>query len=123
MELVELISESFGTLVNNKMRSGLAILGIVIGIGSVIALLSLGQATQQSVSNQIESLGANLLTVSPGAVQTGAVRGAEGGRTTLTLDDANAIKTSPQITTLKNVSPESSRRTQSQPEATIQIRR
>ena len=112
MELTELITESLGTLINNKMRSGLAILGIVIGIGSVIALLSLGQATQQSISNQIESLGANLLTVNPGAQQTGAVRGAAGGRTTLTLEDANAIKTSPQITTIKNVSPEFSRRTQ-----------
>lgn len=112
MELIELITESLGTLINNKMRSGLAILGIVIGIGSVIALLSLGQATQQSISNQIESLGANLLTINPGAAQTGAVRGAAGGRTTLTLADADAIKTSPQITTIKNVSPEFSRRTQ-----------
>ncbi len=112
MEITELVTESLGTLTHNKMRSGLAILGIVIGIGSVIALLSLGEATQQSVSNQIESLGANLLTVNPGAAQTGAVRGAAGGRTTLTLDDANAIKTSPQITTIKNVSPEFSKRTQ-----------
>jgi putative ABC transport system permease protein len=112
MELIELIMESLGTLITNKMRSGLAILGIVIGIGSVIALLSLGQATQQSISNQIESLGANLLTINPGASQTGAVRSAAGGRTTLTLDDANAIKTSPEITTIKNVSPEFSRRTQ-----------
>jgi len=112
MEPIELVTESLGTLIHNKMRSGLAILGIVIGIGSVIALLSLGQATQQSVSNQIESLGANLLTVNPGAAQSGAVRGAAGGRTTLTLADADAIKTSPQITTIKNVSPEFSRRTQ-----------
>lgn len=112
MEPIELVIESLGTLINNKMRSGLAILGIVIGIGSVIALLSLGQATQQSVSNQIESLGANLLTINPGAAQSGAVRGAAGGRTTLTLEDANAIKTSSQITTIKNVSPEFSRRTQ-----------
>src|SRR4030042_4240340 len=112
MELTELIAEGLTTLTNNKMRSGLAILGIVIGIGSVIALLSLGQATQQTISNQIESLGANLLTVNPGALQSGGVRGAAGGRTTLTLDDANAIKTSAQISTIKNVSPELSRRTQ-----------
>jgi putative ABC transport system permease protein len=112
MEPIELVTESLGTLINNKMRSGLAILGIIIGIGSVIALLSLGQATQQSISNQIESLGANLLTVNPGAQQSGAVRGAAGGRTTLTLEDANAIKTSAQITTIKNVSPEFARRTQ-----------
>jgi putative ABC transport system permease protein len=112
MELSELIIESLGTLTVNKMRTGLAMLGIIIGIGSVIALVSLGQATQQSVQNQIESLGANLLTVIPSAQRTGTVRGATGGSTTLTLDDAKAISTSPQITTLKNVSPELQRRAQ-----------
>ena len=112
MEPIELITESFGTLAVNKLRTGLAILGIVIGIGSVIALVSLGQATQQSVQNQIQSLGANLLTIQPSGQRTGAVRGAQGGGTTLTLDDANAIKTAPQITTIKTVSPELSRRAQ-----------
>ena len=112
MEPMELITESFGTLAVNKLRTGLAILGIVIGIGSVIALVSLGQATQQSVQNQIQSLGANLLTIQPSGQRTGAVRGAQGGGTTLTLDDANAIKTAPQITTIKTVSPELSRRAQ-----------
>ncbi len=112
MEPTELISEALGTLTVNKMRTGLAILGIVIGIGSVIALVSLGQATQQTISSQIESLGANLLTVEPGAQRSGAVRGAFGGGTTLTLDDANAISTSPQVTTVQNVSPEVQRRAQ-----------
>ncbi len=112
MDLYELFLESFGTLFVNKMRTGLAILGIVIGIGSVIALVSLGQATQQSISAQIQSLGANLLTVQPGAQRTGVVRGAAGGSQTLTNDDANALKNSSEITTIKNVSPEFSRRTQ-----------
>ena len=110
MEYTELIKEGFGTLIVNKMRTGLAMLGIIIGIGSVIALVSLGQASQQSVQSQIQGLGANLLTVQPGAHRSGAVRGAGGGGTTLTLEDANAIKTSPQITTILNVSPEFSRR-------------
>lgn len=112
MESRELIIESFATLTVNKLRTGLAILGIVIGIGSVIALVSLGQATQQSVQNQIQSLGANLLTVIPSAARTGGVQGAIGGGTTLTLEDAQAIQTSSQITTIKNVSPEISRRAQ-----------
>jgi putative ABC transport system permease protein len=112
MEYTELIKEGFGTLIVNKMRTGLAMLGIIIGIGSVIALVSLGQASQQSVQSQIQGLGANLLTVQPGAVRSGAVRGAGGGGTTLTLEDADAIKTSPQITTILNVSPEFSRRSQ-----------
>ena len=112
IELGETLIESFGTLAVNKLRTGLAMLGIVIGIGSVIALISLGQGTQKSIQTQIESLGANLLTVQPGAQRTGAVRGAIGGGTSLTPEDAKAMMTSSQITTIKNVSPEFSRRTQ-----------
>ncbi len=93
------------TLALNKLRTGLAVLGIVIGIGSVIALVSLGQATSQSVQQQIESIGANLLTVNPGSQSAGAVRTANSA-TTLTNADATAIATSPQVTTINNVSPE-----------------
>ncbi len=112
MDIKELIRECFGTLTVNKMRTGLAILGIVIGIGSVIALISLGQASQKMIENQIQSLGSNLLTVQPGGQYSGAVRGAQGGGTTLTLDDAKAIQSSPFITTVKTVSPEYSKRAQ-----------
>ena len=56
MDFLELFLESLGTLTVNKMRTGLAILGIVIGIGSVIALISLGQASQQAIASQIRSL-------------------------------------------------------------------
>ena len=112
MEISELIRESLSTLLVNKLRTGLAVLGIVIGIGSVIALMSLGAATQQSVQTQIQSLGANLLTVNPGAARSNGVRSAGGSTTTLTNEDAQAIKTSPQITTIKTVSPEFTRRGQ-----------
>ncbi|MFH1244763.1 MAG: ABC transporter permease [bacterium] len=93
------------------MRTGLAVLGIVIGIGSVIALISLGQGSQQQITNQIESLGANLLTVSPQGQQTGPVRQAAGGGTTLILEDAAAIA---KLTTgtVSKVSPEVSGRAQ-----------
>lgn len=112
MEFFELFLEAINTLTINKLRTGLAVLGIVIGIGSVIALLALGQGSQKSVENQIQSLGANLLTISPGGQNTGAVRGSIGGGTTLTLEDAKAIQSSSQITTVLNVSPEFSRRAQ-----------
>ncbi len=112
MEYTEILSEAVGTLTVNKLRTGLATLGIVIGIGSVIALISLGQASSQAIQSQIQSLGSNLLTVQPGGQSQGAVRGAAGGGSTLTLADANAIKTSPQITTVSNVSPEFSSRSQ-----------
>lgn len=112
MDYLELFLESIGTLTLNKTRTGLAILGIVIGIGSVIALVSLGQISQQAIQSQIQSLGSNLLTVRPGSISQSGVRGAAGGRTTLTLDDANAISSSPQITTISRVSPELEQRTQ-----------
>lgn len=112
MEFSELINEAISTLVVNKLRTGLAALGIVIGIGSVIALISLGQASEAAVSSQIQSLGSNLLTVIPGAQTSGFVRGAGGGSTTLTYDDAKAILSSPQVTQVKNVSSEFARRAQ-----------
>jgi putative ABC transport system permease protein len=112
MNISEIVEEALNTLRVNKMRTVLAILGIVIGIGSVIALISLGQASQASITNQIESLGSNLLTISPGSTQSGNVRGASGGGTTLTYDDAKAIQTSSKITTVAKVSPEVSKRSQ-----------
>jgi putative ABC transport system permease protein len=114
MEIWEQFVESLGTLTLNKTRTGLAVLGVVIGIGSVIALVSLGQATQQTIQNQIESLGANLLTISPGSAQAaGGVRGGAGSRTTLTLDDAKAIAASLDLAVdIDSVSPEYQGRTQ-----------
>lgn len=112
MKLSKLIKSGFKNLAVNKMRTGLAILGIVIGIGSVIALVSMGEASKLAVQSQIQSIGSNLLTVSPGSQNSSGVRGAQGGATTLTYDDAEAIKTSSKITTVSSMSPEYSSRTQ-----------
>ncbi len=112
MDYQELAVESLATLTLNKVRTGLAMLGVIIGIGSVIALMSLGQASQKSVQNQIKSLGSNLLTVMPGAQRSAGVRGASGGMTTLTANDAEAIKNSSEVTTVKNISAEYSGRAQ-----------
>jgi len=112
MEYTEIIEEAWRTLFLNKLRTGLAMLGIIIGIGSVIALISLGQGSQASVSNQIESLGANILTVSPGSQRGGFIQGGAGSATTLTLADAQALSTSPTVTDVANVSPEYSKRAQ-----------
>jgi putative ABC transport system permease protein len=109
MDYHELVIESFTTLFLNKVRTGLAMLGVIIGIGSVIALMSLGQASQLSIKNQIQSLGSNLLTIRPGAQKSSSgIRGAAGGMTTLTYNDAKAIKNSTKLTTVKNVSAVSS---------------
>jgi len=106
MNYKELGLEGLASLALNKARTALAMLGVVIGIGSVIALVSLGQASQRSVENQIKSLGSNLLTVIPGAQKSGGIHSAAGGKETLTYNDAEAIKNSPEITTVKSVSAE-----------------
>jgi putative ABC transport system permease protein len=112
MGLDEILTESIGTLTLNKVRTGLAMLGVIIGIGSVITLVSLGQASQKSVENQIKSLGANLITISPSGQNISGIQGAAGGGTTLTLADAEAIETSAEITAVSTVSPEYSGRSQ-----------
>jgi len=111
MDFTELFHSAFEALLLNKMRTALAMLGIVIGIGSVITLVSLGQASSRSIQTQIQSLGANLLTISPGAQRTGGIQGASGSNTTLTLEDAKAIE-SANFVSISKVSPEISRRGQ-----------
>ncbi len=112
MDFIELISSALEALTLNKLRTSLATLGIIIGIGSVIALVSLGQSGQQSVESQIQALGSNLLTVIPGAQNTSGIRQAAGSNETLTYDDAKAIQTSSQITDIQAVSAEFQRRAQ-----------
>lgn len=112
MDFQETLLTSFEALTLNKTRTALAVLGIVIGIAAVIALMSLGEGSQKSVSSQIESLGSNLLTVSPGAQMTGGVRGQAGSMQSLTYDDAKAIINSSEITAIEAVSAEVSRYTQ-----------
>src|SRR5260221_4742613 len=111
MDFTALFLESLGSLTINKLRTGLAMLGIVIGIGSVMTLVSLGEASQKSIQSSIQSLGAKLLTVSPTQQTAGGVRGA-GSDATLTNEDAKAIQGSAQITTVASVSPEVDNRAQ-----------
>jgi len=94
MKTIELLQESVEVLTTNKLRTALSALGIIIGIGSVITLMTLGQASQQSVTDRIQSLGANLLTISP----------SKRGGTTLTYKDATAIADSQRINTIDKVS-------------------
>ncbi len=80
------------SLYANKMRSLLTMLGIIIGVGAVIALVSVGMGVRSNVTNSIASLGSNMLIVSPGSSNRGGVRGAAGSMQTLKYDDAMAIK-------------------------------
>ncbi len=78
-------------LARNKARSVLTMLGIVIGVGAVIAMVSLGQGAQQQVQQQIASMGTNMLIVQAGSQNSGGVRAGAGTTTTLTPEDAQAI--------------------------------
>ena len=89
----DLFDETYAALTSNYVRSGLTILGIVIGIASVIALTAIGQGAQNSIQSSIESIGSNLIEVMPGAARQFGF-GASGGRGTaksLTPEDAAAI--------------------------------
>lgn len=106
MRLEDLLQETFSAITANKVRSLLTMLGIVIGISSVIAMVSIGQGAQAQIQASIESIGSNLIMVMPG-YQRGVgnqVRGGRGGAVTLTLDDAKAIEQ--QVAFIKAVSPE-----------------
>jgi putative ABC transport system permease protein len=109
MRPADLASETVLSLTNNKVRSALTILGIVVGIASVILMVSIGQGSQKSIEGQIRSAGSNLLMVRPG----GGQRTMAGGATapgTLTSDDVKAIArvpgvaaVAPQVSTQKSV--------------------
>ena len=92
MMLTDIFSETYAALSSNKARSGLTMLGIVIGISSVIVLVGVGQGATSSVTSKITDLGSNLLVISPGSTSSGGVRGGFGSASTLTEKDAQAIK-------------------------------
>ena len=94
MKPLDMIHETYTALLANKVRSGLTMLGIVIGISSVIALVAIGNGAQASIKASIESIGSNLVMVTPGAQRSfGGPSAARGSAKTLTVDDGKAIST------------------------------
>lgn len=79
-------------LSRNRLRAGLTMLGIVIGVGAVIAMVSIGQGARAAVQAQVATMGTNVIIVLPGATTVGGVRGAQGGAVTLTVSDALELK-------------------------------
>jgi len=82
---------SFRALWVNKMRSSLTMLGIIIGVGAVIAMVAVGTGASQKISEQISSMGSNLLIILPGSTSAGGVRMGSGSQPTLSMGDADAI--------------------------------
>src|SRR5512141_2319649 len=98
MNILESARIALRSLAANKMRSGLTMLGIIIGVAAVIAMLSIGRGAQAAITSQIQSIGTNLLFVRPGAVQQGGVRQEAGSAQSLTYEDAQALVGLPSVT-------------------------
>jgi putative ABC transport system permease protein len=112
MKLTDTLEETFLALSSNKVRTSLTILGIIIGISSVIVMVSVGQGATLSIQANIESTGSNLLMITPGAQRTfgSSVRSAGGTAQSLTVDDATAIAS--QVTSVQYMTQEVSGRYQ-----------
>jgi putative ABC transport system permease protein len=83
---------AFRILGRNRLRAGLTMLGIVIGVGSVIAMVSIGEGAKEAVRAQVATMGTNVIIVLPGASSVGGVRGGQGSVVTLTVADALDLK-------------------------------
>ena len=91
MTLLATFKLALRALGRNKMRSLLTMLGIIIGVGAVIAMVGIGQGASASIQSQIAQLGNNMLYVSSGSSNSAGTRGSFGSGTTLTADDVEAI--------------------------------
>jgi len=105
MTIKDLLQETSSGLLSNKVRTGLTMLGIVIGIASVIAMLAVGNGATSSIQSSIESIGSNLVVISPGAVKTAGstIKTSRGSANTLTMSDVQAIQDG--VTSAKYVAP------------------
>ncbi len=97
MKLPDLVRLAIARLSTGRLRTVLTMLGIIIGVASVVALVSVAQGATSGINSRLEGLGTNLLTVNPGSTTSGATRGAFGSATTLTVDDATAISKLPGV--------------------------
>jgi ABC-type antimicrobial peptide transport system permease subunit len=91
MNLFEAMRVALGALRANKMRAALTTLGVIIGVGSVIAMIAIGRGASADIEDRIRSMGSNLLTVWPGQARQGRVFGGVGSQDTLRPEDADAI--------------------------------
>jgi putative ABC transport system permease protein len=108
---LETIRTSLDAIRTHRLRSGLTMLGILIGIAAVILTVGLGEGAQQQVASAINSLGTNLLVISPGSSTTGGVRGGLGTSSTLTVNDANSLASHTVAPDIAAVAPSTSRNT------------
>ena len=91
MGLTDSVRVALGALASKKLRTFLTMLGVVIGVGAVIALMSVGQGARQQITSQIKGLGSNLVFIRPGSTQQAGLRLGQGTAPTLTLEDAEEL--------------------------------
>lgn len=103
MKWKNLIKVAFKSILKNRMRSFLTVLGIVIGVGAVIALVAVGQGASADIEGEISSLGTNMLIIMPGSTQTSGVSHGAGSLNTLRMDDVKKLEEGAAL--LKYVSP------------------
>ncbi|MDO8672214.1 MAG: ABC transporter permease, partial [Dehalococcoidia bacterium] len=106
-KLPEGLRVALRALAANKLRTSLTTLGIVIGVSAVVALMSVGQGAQAAITGQIQSMGTNLLYITPGAAREGGVQQGAGTVATLTLEDAIAITEDASALGVAGAAPES----------------
>jgi putative ABC transport system permease protein len=106
VSLLSILRIALASLGANKLRAGLTLLGIVIGVSAVISLMSIGRGVQQSITESLQSLGTNLLFVRPGQTSQGGVFGGQGSAATLTLEDAHALADPRFVPSVRGVAPE-----------------
>jgi putative ABC transport system permease protein len=104
MKWTKLFLVALKSIARNKMRSLLTMLGIIIGVGAVICLVSLGQGSQQDIEGQVATLGTNLLIIMPGSSHLSGVQGGAGSLGTLDLGDVATLRKNASL--LQAVSPE-----------------
>ncbi|MGZ4049598.1 MAG: ABC transporter permease, partial [Bacteroidia bacterium] len=91
MKILNLLKISYRSLSKNKLRTLLTMLGIIIGVASVIAMLAIGEGSKQNIQSSISSLGTNAIMIFPGSMNMGGVRGGASSSSSLKEDDADAI--------------------------------
>ncbi len=104
MNIFESMRVAFRALGSNKLRAGLTMLGIIIGVAAVIALLAIGNGASEEITRQVQGIGSNLIVVMPGQLREGGVTRA-GSAVTLTQQDADAIAKSADCPDVKGVAP------------------
>ena len=100
--LIQMLKEAWVSIISNKLRTSLTILGVTIGVCAVVLMVAVGQTVQLEIDKQLEGIGGNMMIVLPASTNRGGINTGRGGQPTLTLDDAKAIKT---IKNIVNVAP------------------